>query len=132
MYSAAVAAPAYAAVRANGATIRRVVLLGPGHRVAVRGIAAPTAAFFRTPLGDVPLDRAAIDGIADVGSVMERRAAFAPGMVTALSRVYPARRQALAAVSALALLVPANVALFGVHDSPGWVDGPLRRRWELP
>ena len=69
MYSAAVAAPAYAAVRAKGPAIRRVILLGPGHRVAVRGLAAPTAAFFRTPLGDVPLDRAAIDGIADLPQI---------------------------------------------------------------
>jgi len=41
--------------------------------------------------------------------------------VTSLSRVYPQRRQALVAMSALALLVPANVALFGVRDAPGWV-----------
>ena len=42
--------------------------------------------------------------------------------VTALSRMYPQRQQALVAVAALALIVPANVALFGVNDAPGWVN----------
>jgi hypothetical protein len=41
--------------------------------------------------------------------------------VSALSRAYPQRLQAMVAVSALALIVPANVALFGVNDAPGWV-----------
>ena len=42
--------------------------------------------------------------------------------VTAVSRVYPQRLQSLVALSTLALLVPANVALFGVLDAPGWVS----------
>jgi hypothetical protein len=42
--------------------------------------------------------------------------------VTSLSRIYPQRKQALVAVSALALIVPANVALFGAQDGPGWVN----------
>jgi Predicted dioxygenase len=36
-------------------TIERVVLLGPTHRVGIRGIALPGSDFFRTPLGDVPI-----------------------------------------------------------------------------
>jgi AmmeMemoRadiSam system protein B/AmmeMemoRadiSam system protein A len=69
IYSAPVAAPAYAAMRAAAGRICRVVLMGPAHRVAVRGIAAPRSSAFRTPLGDVPLDRAAIDGVADLPQV---------------------------------------------------------------
>ena len=42
--------------------------------------------------------------------------------VSALSRTYPQRLQALAATSVLALVVPAGVALFGVNDAPGWVS----------
>ncbi len=38
----------------------RVILLGPCHQVAVRGLALSRADAFRTPLGDVPLDRDAI------------------------------------------------------------------------
>ena len=40
--------------------IERVVLLGPSHRVAFRGIATSSATSFETPLGEVPLDREAI------------------------------------------------------------------------
>ena len=61
VYSGATAALAYAQLEAGRDTIRRVVLLGPVHRVAVQGLALPDADFFATPLGDVALDRAAID-----------------------------------------------------------------------
>ena len=57
-YSGPVAASAYA--RVDPAGIRRVVLLGPAHRVALRGLAAPCAEAFATPLGLVPLDAAAL------------------------------------------------------------------------
>ena len=40
----------------------RVVLIGPAHYVAVRGIAVPTADAFETPLGRVPVDRDALCG----------------------------------------------------------------------
>ena len=43
VYSAAVAGPAYAQIRQAADRIRRVVLLGPGHRVAIPGVAAPTS-----------------------------------------------------------------------------------------
>jgi len=36
--------------------IKRVVLLGPGHRVAVNGMAIPSVSSFTTPLGDIALD----------------------------------------------------------------------------
>ncbi|MBK1701897.1 AmmeMemoRadiSam system protein B [Thiococcus pfennigii] len=61
IYSGAIAAEAYASLAAARATISRVVLLGPAHRVFVRGLAASGAERFETPLGAVPLDRAAID-----------------------------------------------------------------------
>src|SRR5262245_15438799 len=53
-YSGPVAASAYARVDPEG--IRRVVLLGPAHRVPVRGLAVPAVDAFATPLGDVPVD----------------------------------------------------------------------------
>jgi AmmeMemoRadiSam system protein B/AmmeMemoRadiSam system protein A len=56
VYSGPVAASAYAALEGCHDTIRRVVLLGPCHRVAVRGLATSGADFFETPLGDVRLD----------------------------------------------------------------------------
>ena len=63
MYSGPVAAMAYARLSAHRARYRRVVLLGPCHRVAVRGLASSSADVFRTPIGDVPLDKDAIQGI---------------------------------------------------------------------
>jgi hypothetical protein len=60
IYSGDVAALAYAPLARWRGRIRRVVLLGPVHRVAVRGLAAPNVHAFETPLGRVPLDRAAL------------------------------------------------------------------------
>ena len=56
VYSGAIAAAAYARLAAAHASIRRVVLLGPAHRVAVRGLALPSARAFATPLGEVEVD----------------------------------------------------------------------------
>ncbi len=56
VYSGAVAASAYARLVGARGIVRRVVLLGPTHRVAVRGLALPAAAAFATPLGTVPVD----------------------------------------------------------------------------
>lgn len=52
-------------------TVTRVVLLGPAHRVAVRGLAAPSVDAFETPLGRVSLDRAAITSILSLPQVHE-------------------------------------------------------------
>ncbi len=66
VYSGAVAAAGYDLLGAAKHRIRRVVLLGPTHRVAVRGLAAPTALAFETPLGSVMIDQAALAQIADL------------------------------------------------------------------
>ena len=61
-YSAAVAATAYACVRTH--EYKRVIILGFSHRNASRhrGIDVPRELVaYRTPLGDVPIDRAACD-----------------------------------------------------------------------
>ncbi len=56
VYSGAVAAHAYALLAPLHAKIRRVVLLGPAHRVPIRGLALPVAEAFATPLGSVAID----------------------------------------------------------------------------
>jgi MEMO1 family protein len=53
-YSGAVAATAFACLRRSDT--RRIALLGPSHFVALRGLAVSSAAAWRTPLGDVPVD----------------------------------------------------------------------------
>jgi len=60
VYSGAVAAQAYALLAPWREQIRRVVLLGPTHRVALRGLAVPRSAAFETPLGRVELDAFAL------------------------------------------------------------------------
>ena len=60
VYSGAIAASAYALLKPARGTIRRVVLLGPSHRVAFHGLAAPSVDVVETPLGLIPVDRAAL------------------------------------------------------------------------
>ena len=74
-YSGPVAASAYA--RVDPAGIRRVVLLGPAHRVAVRGLAAPWAEAFATPLGPVTLDGAALAEVERLAQVQRSDPAHA-------------------------------------------------------
>lgn len=57
-----VAAAAWARVVPAASRIDRVLLLGPAHHAAFAGIAAPFADAFATPLGNVPVDRLAIEG----------------------------------------------------------------------
>lgn len=64
IYSGAIAATAYATLRSVAARIRRVVLLGPTHRVAVRGLALPGVDAFDTPLGRVLLDADGVRALA--------------------------------------------------------------------
>lgn len=63
IYSGGVAATAYARLQPYRDQYTRVVLLGPCHRVAVKGLALSGADVFRTPLGDVPLDKIAITAL---------------------------------------------------------------------
>jgi len=61
IYSGPVAARAYDELGPARGIVSRVVMLGPVHRVAVRGLAVPTDDAFATPLGRVSIDRAAIE-----------------------------------------------------------------------
>ncbi|MBV2235687.1 MAG: AmmeMemoRadiSam system protein B [Sterolibacterium sp.] len=56
LYSGPIAARAYVCLAALRSIIRKVVLLGPAHRVALHGLALPEASAFVTPLGHIPLD----------------------------------------------------------------------------
>jgi len=69
LYSGPVAARAYDELAAARGAVRRVVLLGPAHRVAVRGLAAPAAEAFATPLGRVPIDQQALDAVRNLPQV---------------------------------------------------------------
>lgn len=77
IYSGPIAAQAYALLAGQAGQIERVVLLGPCHRVAVRGLAVPNADAFATPLGSVALDRAAIAQALTLPQVIPHDAAHA-------------------------------------------------------
>ena len=77
VYSGPVAGSAYASLAARREEIRCVVLLGPAHRVAVRGLAAPEVEAFTTPLGRVPLDRERLERVLALPQVVTSDAAHA-------------------------------------------------------
>jgi len=76
VYSGPVAASAYARLVPASDRIRRVVILAPAHRVPFRGIAASSADWFRTPLGDVPVDREAVEAALELPQVVVFDPAF--------------------------------------------------------
>jgi AmmeMemoRadiSam system protein B len=69
-YSGSVAAAAYRLVEPLRDQIKRVVLIGPCHRVYVQGIALPQAQMFATPLGDIPIDKIGRDHLLQRGDVL--------------------------------------------------------------
>lgn len=77
IYSGPTAATVYARLAPWRAAIRRIILLGPTHRIAVRGLAVPSSEFFATPLGNVRIDGEARAAIASLPQVVISDAAHA-------------------------------------------------------
>jgi AmmeMemoRadiSam system protein B/AmmeMemoRadiSam system protein A len=77
IYSGPVAASAYDLLRPARGIVRRVVILGPCHRVPVHGLALPRAKAFDTPLGRIPLDEEKIASIRALPQVVESAATHA-------------------------------------------------------
>ncbi|HUS27261.1 MAG TPA: AmmeMemoRadiSam system protein B [Kofleriaceae bacterium] len=63
VYSGPIAASAFARVAPYGDRIKRVVLVGPAHRVFVDGLATPGAKKLATPLGEITVDETALGGL---------------------------------------------------------------------
>jgi MEMO1 family protein len=76
-YSGPIAGSAFAHWQTEADTIKQIILLGPAHRVPFLGLAASSASAFATPLGRVPLDRAAIARALEFPQVQEFDAAHA-------------------------------------------------------
>jgi AmmeMemoRadiSam system protein B len=77
IYSGPVAASAYARLAAVRDIIKRVILLGPVHRVPVRGLALPGASAFATPLGEIEIDYPAVASLTHLPQVVVSPAAHA-------------------------------------------------------
>lgn len=119
IYSGGVAARAYDELAPARGIVRRVVMLGPAHRVAVRGLAAPAASAFATPLGEVPVDREALRAVQELPQVVSSDAAHAAEH--SLEVQLPFLQRMLGAFSILP---------FAVGDaSPGQVAEVLERLW---
>jgi AmmeMemoRadiSam system protein B len=76
-YSGPIAASAYRQLLDVDHGIRKIVLLGPAHRVGFSGVGTHSAESFATPLGKVALDRPLLDRVAALPFVRERDHAFA-------------------------------------------------------
>lgn len=69
IYSGPIAASAFALLKQSQHLIKRVVIIGPSHRVGFRGVALSSADYFDLPLGRIPIDKVAqaklleIDGV---------------------------------------------------------------------
>jgi AmmeMemoRadiSam system protein B/AmmeMemoRadiSam system protein A len=61
IYSGKAAASGYAAIR--GQKIKRVIILAPSHYYYLRGASIAPYDYYRTPLGDIPLDRKTCDSL---------------------------------------------------------------------
>lgn len=77
IYSGSVAASAYAQLIPYADQIKTVILLGPSHRVAFRGLAVSSASSFATPLGNVEIDRKLVEEVSQLPQVHELDAAHA-------------------------------------------------------
>jgi len=77
IYSGLTAGAAYVLLQNIKDKIKRVVLLGPSHRVYVRGFAFTDATHYNTPLGKVPLDTTAFAHASTLSHVQILNAAHA-------------------------------------------------------
>lgn len=66
VYSGPIAASAFIQWQERASTIRRIVLLGPSHHEALRGLALSSADFFATPLGQIPVDHTSDGALLDL------------------------------------------------------------------
>lgn len=122
VFSGPIAASAYAQIVPLRDTIERVVLLGPSHRVYLDGLALSSAEVFSTPLGDIPIDAAAVASIEDMNQVGVFDAAHAAEH--SLEVHLPLLQETLTEFS----LVPLVVG----DAKPGQVAAVLERLWGGP
>jgi AmmeMemoRadiSam system protein B/AmmeMemoRadiSam system protein A len=77
VYSGAVAATAFGAWARQAEPPRRIVIIGPAHRVAFSGVAIHPASHWRTPLGEIPVAPVAHAELAQASGVVVDSRPFA-------------------------------------------------------
>jgi AmmeMemoRadiSam system protein B len=121
-YSGPVAGTAYRHVVPLRGQVRRVVLLGPAHYVPLLGMAAPSVDALQTPLGALPVDRAAVESVLDLPQVVVWDQAHA--VEHSLEVQLPFLMEALGAVSVVPMVVG--------EAPPHVVAEVLERLWDGP
>ncbi len=122
VYSGSVAASAFRLLQPLREQIKRVVLLGPAHRLYLRGIALPSANAFETPLGLVPVDHSAVKQILNMPGVLVSDEAHA--LEHSLEVQLPFLQQLLSDFSLLPLVIG--------DASPEQVAAVLDTLWDGP
>ncbi len=77
VYSGPIAGSAYRLLQPLRERVRRIVLIGPAHRVALQGLATSQADAFETPLGEVRVDRETLARLLELPQVVPLEAAHA-------------------------------------------------------
>jgi MEMO1 family protein len=123
VYSGAVAATAFGPWARRVEPPRRIVMLGPAHRVAFSGIAVHPASKWRTPLGEIP-----------VAAVTHAELAQATGIIVD-PRPFAGEHSLEMHLIMLQAMLPAPFEIVPVlvgHADPGSVAEALRRVWGGP
>ncbi len=123
VYSGSVAATAFGPWARRAEPPRRVVIVGPAHRVAFRGIAVHPAAKWRTPLGEAP-----------VAPLAHAELAQAPG-VAVDPRPFAGEHSLEMHLIMLQAMLPAPFEIVPIlvgDADPGSVAEALRRVWGGP
>lgn len=71
IYSGLTAAHAFRSLQAYADSYRRVLLVGPAHRLPFHGLASCSVSHFSSPLGEIKLDRERIDTLVEHYGVLE-------------------------------------------------------------
>jgi AmmeMemoRadiSam system protein B/AmmeMemoRadiSam system protein A len=122
IYSGDIAGAAYRLLSKRRGEIRRVVLLGPTHRMPVQGVALSPADAWETPFGAVAVAKGARDELARQGGVTVAPEPFVNEH--SLEVHLPFVQRALGDVEVLPILVG--------QPAPGQVSGLLDRMWGGP
>jgi MEMO1 family protein len=122
-YSGAVAATAFGAWARRVEPPRRIVIIGPAHRVAFSGVAVHPASKWRTPLGEIP-----------VAAVTHAGLAQAPGIIVD-PRPFAGEHSLEMHLIMLQTMLPAPFEIVPIlvgDADPGSVVEALRRVWGGP
>jgi len=122
IYSGDIAGEAYALLAPRRGEIKRVILMGPAHRMAFRGLALAPARSWATPLGEVAVDQEGFGVLAAAPGVAVAEEPFLGEH--SLEVHLPFIQRALGDVAVLPVLVG--------HPQPGQTAEALSRLWGGP